>query len=697
MSEFLFEIFSEEVPARMQQGASEALEKTFRDKLEKAGLAFDGITSFSTPRRFGLCVTGLPAQQPDKSEEFRGPRVDGPPQAIDGFLKSRNITLEQCTKQETDKGTYWIYTEKTSGKPTAQALADVCVDVIANFAWPKSMRWGSHALRWVRPLLSVLAIFDGKTVEFDVPQMSGMKSGNVTAGHRFLAPAAITVKDFADYKAQMDKGFVVIDRAARRAKIVQIAEVAAKKENLSLRADEALLDELTGLVEFPYAVVGTFDAGFLEVPAEALVASMRGHQKYLSLLSADGRLSNRFVVITNVPPEGARAENIVTGNQKVLRARLSDAKFFWDQDCKIKLADRAPKLEAITFHAKLGTVAQKVARLEALSAIIAKATGADAAQAETAARLCKADLVSSMVGEFPELQGTMGMYYAQRQGEKPDVAAAIADHYKPVGANDSVPTKPVSIAVALADKIDTVTGFFAIDEKPTGSKDPYALRRATLGIIRIILKNNLRLPLETLFSESAQLYVQQKNPHVKSADIASFGIMDFVSDRMKQALKDEGMKQDLIEAVFANLRGGETADLSRLLKRIQSLQEFLSKDDGINLLAGYKRASNIVRIEQEKAKKPVTGDVQPTLLKEQEETALFDALQKVQGAIPPMLDADDYTGAMKQMSLLRQPIDSFFEKVIVNDNDAAVRENRLRLLGHVQKTVNQVADFSRIK
>ncbi len=700
MSEFLIEVLSEEIPARMQKNAAEYLEKTYKNKLEEADIGFSNIKSFSTSMRIGLVIEGLPAKAEDRIEEHRGPKTDAPEKAIEGFLKSKSTTLDGCKQLETPKGIYWVYEEKIVAKPIEEVLVKISEDMIVNFEWPKSMRWSDYSLRWVRPIKSVLALFDGKIIDFTVPNTNAnIVSSDLTKGHRFLSPAGITVTSFADYKEKLEKAFVFIERDDRKKQIVKLANDLAKEEKLSVREDEGLMEELTGLVEHPNAIVGEFDKEFLEVPAEALIASMRSHQKYISLLDSKGKLSNKFVVITNVPSVGKRIGNVASGNEKVLRARLSDAKFFWDQDLKKPLRDSVLKLSSIIFHAKLGTLKQKTDRVMNLSEIIAKTIGASEDNARAAAELSKADLVSSMVSEFPDLQGIIGMYYAKAQDENDEVAQAINDHYKPVGASDDVPTEPISIAVALADKIDTIAGFFAIEEKPTGSKDPYALRRAALGVIRIILQNNIDVSLEELFDYAVKSYKSQGIENVVKAsdDIKEMGILNFVSDRMKFALKAEGVKPDLIEAVFASLKVEQSIDLPEWQGRIASLQEFLETEDGTNLLAGYKRAANIVRIEEKKDKKEFSGEITEAQLQRKEETKLFETLQEVQGKIPKMLEDNNFSETLKVMSTLRAPIDSFFDEIVVNDSIAEIRENRLNILKSIEATVNQVAVLSLIK
>ena len=554
-------------------------------------------------------------------------------------------------------------------------LPGILAEAVKELAWPKSMRWGRHAFRWVRPMHGVLAVFGGKTLKGEIDLGGGaLTFTNQTRGHRFLAPDAVTVSDFAEYQAKLRAAFVIIDREERKRIIEEGAATLAKAENLTVKPDQGLLEEVCGLVEWPVPIMGRIDDAFMDVPAEALVTSMRSHQKYFSAEHADGTLASRFITVSNMAADPERDATIRAGNEKVLRARLSDAKFFWDQDRAVKLEARTGKLSDILFYQKLGTVAEKAGRLEALSEWLAGyVPGVDAAKAKRAATLCKADLVTEMVGEFPELQGIMGRYYALHDGEAPEVADAIADHYAPQGPNDRCPTAPESIVVALADKLDTLAGFFAIDEKPTGSKDPFALRRAALGVIRLIVENKLRLPLGDAFAKAAGLY-----PGLGAPD----GILDFFADRLKVHLREGGVRHDLVSAVFA--LGGED-DLVRLLARVTALQSVLSTDEGVNLLAGVRRAGNIVRAEEKKDGAAHDGGTDDGLLAQDEEKALSQAL----------IVAED--GADKALASLRGPVDAFFDKVTVNDDDPAVRRNRLALLARVGSAAHRIADFSKIE
>ncbi len=694
MTEFLLEFFSEEIPARMQARAADDLKRLMTEALAANGLTFTSATAHSTPRHLALVVDGLPERTADVREEKKGPRVGSPEQATVGFLKSAGLTsLDQCEQRDTGKGIFYFAVTEKAGRPTAEVLAEIIPGVMAALPWPKSMRWGTSTVRWVRPLHSIIALFGG-TVLTGAFELGGGQPpvvfGNSTRGHRFLAPDAFTVENFADYQAKLFAAKVVLDREARKAKIKADAEALAAREGLTLSPDDALLDEVAGLVEWPVALIGSIDESFMDVPSEVLITSMRTHQKYFATLDAAGAMAPRFVVVANTETvDGGKA--IVAGNERVLRARLSDAKFFWDQDRKTKLESRLPALEKITFHAKLGTVAEKVARVQAIAADIARTIGADADAASRAALLCKADLVTEVVGEFPEVQGIMGRYYALGQGESTEVADAIAAHYKPAGPSDSCPTAPVSVAVALADKIDTLVGFFAIDEKPTGSKDPYALRRAALGVIRLVLENGLRLPLSAVFATAHAAY---RVGGLAEAGTVSADLTAFFADRLKVVLREQGVRHDLVDAVFA-LGGGD--DLVRLLARVTALQAFVGSDEGANLLAAYKRASNIVRIEEKKDGVAFDQPVEAARLAQAEEQALFTALNAASDAAAPLLAAEDFTGAMAALANLRGPVDAFFTTVTVNADDAALRVNRLRLLTQIRQTLNAVADFSKIE
>ena len=694
MTELLIEFFSEEIPARMQARAADDLKRLVTDKLAANGLTFTTADAHSTPRRLALVVDGLPERTADVREEKKGPRVGSPEQAVAGFLKSAGLdSLDRCEQRDTGKGVFYFAVTEKKGRETAEVLAEIIPAAMAELPWPKSMRWGTGTVRWVRPLHSIIALFGGRVLDggYDIGGTQGrIAFGNSTRGHRFLAPDAFTVESFADYREKLRAAKVVLDREERKAKIKADAEALTKAQSLTLSPDDALLEEVAGLVEWPVVLMGSIDESFMDVPSEVLITSMRTHQKYFAALDAEGRMAPRFIVVANTETlDGGKA--VVAGNERVLRARLSDAKFFWDQDRKTKLEARVPALEKITFHAKLGTVAEKVTRVQLLAAEIARAIGADADAASRAALLCKADLVTEVVGEFPEVQGIMGRYYALGQGESADVANAIADHYKPLGPSDTCPTAPVSVAVALADKIDTLVGFFAIDEKPTGSKDPYALRRAALGVIRLVLENGLRVKLSEVFAAAHGAYKVGG-----FAPVGSVGsdLMSFFADRLKVVLREQGVRHDLVDAVFA--LGGED-DLVRLLARVQALQAFVGSDEGANLLAAYKRASNIVRIEEKKDSRSYEGQIEISQLVTAEEQALYSALGEVNDVAEPYIAKEDFTGTMAALAKLRGPVDAFFDKVTVNAEDKDLRANRLRLLTQIRTTLNAVADFSKIE
>jgi glycyl-tRNA synthetase beta chain len=690
MSDLLLEIFSEEIPARMQKQAAADLARLVGDALKAQGLEAKTLDSFAGPRRLVLSATGLPKAQPDTTEERKGPQVGAPEQAIQGFLRAAGLSsLDQAEQRELPpKGTFYFAVTKKKGRPTADVVKDIVEAALAQLPWPKSMRWADKPTRWVRPLHSMICLLDGKVVPVS---FGGLVAGNATRGHRFLAPAALTVKDFAGYKAALKKSYVLIDAADRAAIVQSQLNTLAAKEGLTVKDDPGLLAEVAGLVEWPVPLLGTIDAAFMDVPAEVLTSAMRKHQKYFALNTKDGKLANRFGVVANmIAKDGGKA--IVAGNEKVLRARLSDAKFFWDQDKKRTLESRLPKLEERVFQAKLGTMRAKVDRIVGLAGYLAQSVGADTEAVRRAALLCKADLSSDMVGEFPDLQGVMGRYYALVHNEPANVADAIADHYSPLGPSDGVPTKPVSIAVSLADKIDSLMGFFAINEKPTGSKDPYALRRAALGVIRIILENKLRLPLLEAFEYALSGYngLAPDNMREKIAN----EVLDFFADRLKAHLRDKGVRHDLVAAVFAK---GDEDDLERLMARVDALTSFVTSDDGANLLAAYKRAANILRIEEKKDNTSYLRDLQADAAGAAEAEALRVALATVTAAADAKRTAEDYVGAMAELATLRRPVDIFFDKVMVNSDNAEHRVARLVLLAHVVKVMDQVADFSKIE
>lgn len=693
MAELLLEILSEEIPARMQVRAANDLKRLVCEGLDKAGLAYSDARSYVTPRRLALVIDGLPQKQPDVREERKGPKVDAPEKAIQGFLGSTGLTLDQCEIQEGKKGSFYVAVIEKTGQDTILVLPEILVAALNALPWPKSMKWGSNSLRWVRPLQNILCVMDGAVVPFEFGPVT---SCGYTHGHRFLAPKDFSVDDFASYQTLLREHKVILDQDERKQAIREQAEAVAKEQGFVLKDDEGLLNEVTGLVEWPVVHAGQIDDAFMEVPQECLITSMRSHQKYFSCLNEDGTLAPRFVVVANkVAPDGGQA--IVAGNERVLRARLSDAKFFWDQDLKKNLEDLLPKLDDMLFHAKLGSMGQKVQRMEKLAGELSSMIeGADLGLSCRAAHLAKADLVSEMVYEFPELQGIMGEYYARRKGEKDEVAQAIAQHYAPQGPGDECPSAPNSVAVSLADKIDTLVGFWSIDEKPTGSKDPFALRRAALGIIRLVLENGLRLNLLNVFSQAHTAYSTVNGLSSVPADPSANeqSLLDFFADRLKVHLKDEGIAHDMITAVFSK---GDEDDLVRLLARVQALKEFLSNDDGANLVAAYRRAMNIVRIEEKKDGVKYDGDVDASLLEQDEEQKLFEKLEPVMGTLGSALKDERFAEAMTALAALRGPVDAFFETVTVNCENADVRANRLRLLSQIGRALDGIADFSKLE
>ncbi|MGB0682003.1 MAG: glycine--tRNA ligase subunit beta [Magnetovibrionaceae bacterium] len=681
MPDLLFELFSEEIPARMQERAADDLARLVTAGLKDAGLSHGEAWSFVTPRRLTLNVKGLPDAQPDVSEERKGPNVNAPEKALAGF---RGSLPEGARVEERDmpKGRFFFAIIDRKGRPTVDVLTEVLESALAAFPWPKSMRWGSGSTRWVRPLHSILALF-GETI---VPvNFAGVTSGRTTRGHRFLAPEPFEVASFADYEEKLKAAYVRLDTAERKAVIIDgLLALTGEVPGVSLKMDDGLLAEVAGLVEWPVPLMGTIDDAFMDVPDEVLITSMKSHQKYFSCLKDDGRLANKFVVVANTEAADDNAE-VIAGNERVLRARLSDAKFFWDQDRKQSLESRVPALAERIFHAKLGTDLERVERIGKLAvALAAFVPGADSGKVARAARLAKADLTTEMVGEFPELQGLMGRYYAGHDGEDKDVADAIAQHYSPQGPGDDCPTAPTAVCVALADKLDTLVGFWSIDEKPTGSKDPYALRRAALGVIRLITENGLRLCLNEAVKTAGAGY--------DGADVAE-ALLPFFADRLKVQQKEKGTRHDLIEAVFAL---GDEDDLVRLLARVEALTTFLGSDDGANLLAAYKRAANIVRAEEKKDKTTFAAKVDESLLSQAEEKAVFEGLNRAEAQISAALEGEDFTGAMAALSPLRAPLDAFFDAVTVNAEDKAVRLNRLGLLARIPAALKRVADFSKI-
>ena len=701
MPELLLEILSEEIPARMQARAADDLKRLVTDGLKAAGLEPTSIKTYVTPRRLVLVADDLPAKTDAEPVTQKGPKVGAPEQAIEGFLRKvarSSVDDDDIRIVNSPKGDFYEFYALAASKPTESELRSIIPDSMDALPWPKSMRWSKTEVRWVRPIHGILAVFNKQLLPLDwdlirsVESLNNptdetrIQSSNTTVGHRFLAPDAITVTDFADYKQKLEAAKVMLDPAERRAKIEADAKALCEKEGLALKDDPGLLDEVTGLVEWPVVLMGTIDAPFMELPDEVLSTSMRAHQKYFSTLDKSGKLANRFIVVANTETTDG-GKQVVAGNERVLRARLSDAKFFWDQDRAQTLSSRAPALKDRVFHARLGTLDEKVDRIQALAATLTTfVPEADKDKVRSAARLAKADLSTGMVGEFPELQGLMGRYYAQHDGEDAAVADAIAEHYSPLGPNDTCPTNPVSVCVALADKIDTLVGFFMIDERPTGSKDPYALRRAALGIIRLVLENGLRLPLLNVFESAHGTIGTGENP----AD----DLMVFFADRLKVHLKEQGVRHDLIDAVFA--LGGED-DLVRLINRVEALQGFLKTEDGENLLTAYKRAANILRAEEKKDGKSYNDAPDPELLTDDAEKALASALDAAQPEIAAALASEDFVAAMQALAGLRKPVDTFFDDVTVNADVAELRTNRLKLLNGIRSALDGVADFSKIE
>jgi glycyl-tRNA synthetase beta chain len=703
MPDLLLELFSEEIPARMQARAADDLRRMVTDKLVAEGLVYEGAKAFATPRRLALTVHGIPARQADLKEERKGPRVGGPEAAVAGFLKATGLSSieEAQIQRDPKKGDFYVALIEKEGRATSDVLAEILPVIIRTFPWPKSMRWGgrsakSGSLSWVRPLHAITATFGLETEEPDVVKFSvdGIEAGQTTFGHRFMAPQAISVRRFEDYEAKLIEARVVLDPERRKDTIVTDAKTLAQAQNLELVEDPVLLDEVAGLVEWPVVLMGSFEKEFLSIPDEVIRATIRNNQKCFVVRDPQGgKLANKFVLTANIEAsDGGGA--IVAGNERVIRARLSDAKFFYETDLKTKLEDRLPKFDAIVFHEKLGTQGERIKRIERLAAEIAPLVGADVEKTRRAARLAKADLLTEVVGEFPELQGLMGKYYALAQGEDASVAAASEEHYKPQGPNDRVPTDPVSVAVGLADKLSILVGFWMEDEKPTGSKDPFALRRAALGAIRLIVANDLRLPLQPLLRQEWSEWagggrVVAAKPEETVADLLSF-----FADRLKVQLREQGARHDLVDAVFA-LEGQD--DLLLIVLRVEALGKFLDTEDGKNLLAGTKRASNILSIEEKRDKRRFEGTPNPALYNLPEEKALADAIDLAKVGASVAIMNEDFASAMEAMARLRPAVDAFFDKVKVNDDDPKVRENRLMLLNEIRAATRAVADFSRIE
>ncbi len=722
MPDLLLELFSEEIPARMQAKAADDLKRLVTDKLVAEGLVYEGAKAFATPRRLTLVVHGIPARQPDLKDERKGPKVGAPDAAVQGFLKATGLASLEEAKIQSDpkKGDFYIALIEKPGRPAIDVLADILPVIVRTFPWPKAMRWGERsakpgALQWVRPLHSIVATFGIDTEEPDVVRfdVSGIAAGQVTRGHRFMAPGEISVRRFADYESKLFDAKVVLDPERRKNIILADAKTLAQAQNLELVEDPGLLDEVSGLVEWPVALMGSFDKEFLSIPDEVIRATIRANQKCFVVRDpATKQLANRFILTANIEASDG-GQKITAGNERVIRARLSDAKFFYETDLKTKLEDRLKKFDQIVFHEKLGTQAERIARIERLAAEIAPLVGADVEKVRRAAKLCKADLLTEVVGEFPELQGLMGKYYALAQGEDASVAAACEEHYKPQGPNDRVPSDPVSIAVALADKLDTLVGFWAIDEKPTGSKDPYALRRAALGVIRLLVESKTKIELGVLLTNIFEKLAPKNSSagekgivappisvatyeRIKGAQVdkRAIDLISFFADRLKVQLRDQGARHDLVDAVFA-LEGQD--DILMIVRRVEALAAFLATDDGKNLLAGTKRAANILRIEEKKDGRAYDGAPDASLYAQDEEKALAHAIDAAKSEAGAAVAKEDFAAAMTAMAKLRPAVDAFFDKVTVNAEDKAVRENRLKLLNEIRAATRAVADFSKIQ
>ncbi|MDP0925939.1 glycine--tRNA ligase subunit beta [Paracoccus onubensis] len=684
MPDLLIELFSEEIPARMQSRARADLKRLITDGLVEAGLTYGSAGAFSTPRRLTLTVEGLSANSPTLREERKGPRVDAPEKAIEGFLRSTGLTRDQLETRDDKKGQVYFATIEKPGRPAAEIVAEALDAAIRNFPWPKSMRWGSGSIRWVRPLHSILCILSDESGASVVPlTIDGIAAGDSTRGHRFMSPDAFSVSNFEDYATRLRRAHVMLDMAEREAAIRQEAESLAFARGWEIVADDGLLSEVAGLVEWPVPLMGVIEERFLDLPPEVLQTSMKEHQKFFSARNPRSGRIEGFVTVANIATTDDGA-TILAGNQRVLAARLSDAAFFWENDLRMAKAGMevwAEGLKSVTFQSKLGSQADRVQRIAALAREIAPLVGADSDQAEEAAKLAKLDLRSEMVGEFPELQGVMGRYYARSAGHADVVADAVRDHYSPLGPSDAVPAAPVSIAVALADKIDLLTGFWAIDEKPTGSKDPFALRRAALGVIRLILSNDVRAQLTDLFAKG-------------NADADTADLLSFLHDRLKVHLRDQGIRHDIIDAVLAQ-PGND--DLVPVVNRATALNGMLATEDGQNLTQGLKRAGNILSQAEQQDGVEYSFGADVKFAETDEERALFSALDQAEPAISDAVKREDFPAAMTAIAALRAPIDAFFEAVQVNTDAQIVRRNRLNLLSRIREAGRQIADFTRIE
>jgi glycyl-tRNA synthetase beta chain len=688
MPELLLELLSEEIPASMQLKAAEDLRRLITDALVAAGLLYEGAQAHATPRRIVLSVEGLSGVSPDTREERKGPRIDSPPAALEGFLRSAGVALDECRIVEDGRKKFYVVDIERKGRPTAEILPDIVLDTLRRFPWPKSMRWANGQLRWIRPLHSILCVFDGEVVPFEI---EGIRSGNRTLGHRFMGSGEITARRFTPYSQSLRRQYVILDSSERANAIAGEVDTLALARGLEAVRDPALVRETAGLVEWPVVLIGEFDPVYLDIPPEVIVTSLRTHQKCFALRDAKTqKLSSNYALVANLlAADGGK--RIIAGNNRVISARLADARYFWDHDRKVTLESRLPELARVTFHARLGTQLARVVRLQAWAEDLAPACAADPAEARLAARLCKADLVSGIVGEFPELQGKMGRYYALGEAVDPAVAAAIEDHYRPQGPADAIPTAPVSIALALADRLDLLVGFWAIDEKPTSSKDPYALRRAALGAIRLILENGLRIPLLQRFEWGLGLYAAQQ-PQSEWSGFEPRELLAFFAERLKVHLRERGSRHDLIDAVFSL---GAEDDLLLIVRRVEALGRFLDGDAGRTLLTGVDRATSILRIEEKKDGRRYSGPVAQAQLVQAEERALNTAINSAEIMARKAIEAEDFEAAMQALARLRAPVDAFFDRVLVNDPN--FRDNRLRLLNRIRESTLAVADFSRIE
>ena len=702
MPDLLLEVLSEEIPAQMQAGGGADLEREVLSRLEEARLAFDAseVKFYATPRRLALIVPSLPNEQPDITVERKGPRVDAPEKAIQGFLKSTGLTLAECERRDTPKGPVWFAVRQEKGRPTGGLLADLLPQALAAVSWPKSMRWEESGTRWVRPIRSILCLLDDAVIPFS---FGPVESGRTTLGHRFLSSGPLAIEHAGQYAATLESAKVMLDPEQRARKIEDDARVLARREDFLIAPDRWLVGENAGLVEWPVVLMGTIDSRFLDLPREVLRTAMRTHQRYFGLSGGSDRPPPHFIMVANTETANGGAA-VVTGNERVLRARLADAQFFWEQDKRQKLIDRLPQLEGVVFHARLGSMHEKAKRVARLARILCRwIEDADPGRAERAGLLCKADLVTEMVGEFPDLQGFMGGHYAEANGEQPAVSAAIATHYEPQGPDALCPEPPVSVAVALADKLDTLAGFFAIDERPTGSKDPFALRRAALGVIRLILEYKvliedeppLRLPLGEALAAALAGYGDLLPPEPGTGATRD-ALLTFFADRLRVLLREEGRRHDLVGAV---IEVGDEGDLVQLLYRVHALSLFLDTEDGTNLLTAYRRATNILRIEEKKDGTRYKGEVDPDLFDKDraEERTLHERIAVARDRADKALRREAFDHAMAFMAELRAPVDAFFDNVTVNSDNPELRRNRLLMLSQIRATLDRVADFSKIE